>query len=188
MVTTLAASTFCSVSKGWRPGGTGPGTVRSSPTSASRGRHRRPPPDLVNAALGYGYAILLGECVAACQGAGLHPSFGLLHAEDDRCPSLALDLMEEFRPLIVDQVVAELVRRRSLTAEHTRRDTARNGVLLTEKGRQRLTAGIEDRLLTMTHHLGSGHRVPYRRLIQLQASGLVRLFRRGEPYESVPWR
>ena len=51
------------------------------PDVGFEGRYRRPPPDLVNAALGYGYAILLGGCVAACQGAGLHPSFGLLRAE-----------------------------------------------------------------------------------------------------------
>ena len=158
------------------------------PDVGFEGRHRRPPPDLVNAALGYGYAILLGDCTGACHAAGLHPSFGLLHREADRRPALALDLMEEFRPLIVDQVVAELVRRRSLTLEHTRRDTARGGTLLTEKGRQRLTAGIEDRLLTMTHHLGSGHRVSYRRAIRLQAAALVRLFRYGEPYEAITWR
>ncbi len=152
------------------------------------GRERRPPPDLVNAALGYGYAILLGECVAACQATGLHPSFGLLHSEEGRRPSLALDLMEEFRPLVIDQVVAELVRRQSLTTDHTRLDSRRGGVLLTEKGRQRLTAGIEDRLLTMAYHVGSGHRTSYRRSIQLQAAALARLFRHGEPYEAVRWR
>jgi CRISPR-associated protein Cas1 len=158
------------------------------PEVGFEGRHRRPPPDLINSALGYGYAVLLGECVAACHAVGLHPSFGLLHDEDARRPSLALDLMEEFRPLIVDQVVVELTRRRSLTAEHVRTDTARGGVLLTEKGRRRLTAGIEDRLLTTSHHFGSGHRTSYRRIIHLQASALNRLFRRGEPYEAIRWR
>lgn len=58
------------------------------------GRSRQPPGDLVNAALSYGYAIILGECVSALCVAGLDPAIGLLHAEQDRRPSLALDLMD----------------------------------------------------------------------------------------------
>ena len=62
------------------------------------GRSRQPPADAVNAALSYGYAILAGEAVSALCAAGLDPGIGLLHADADRRPSLALDLMEEFRP------------------------------------------------------------------------------------------
>jgi len=69
-----------------------------------------------------GYAILLGEAVSALCAAGLDPAIGLLHAEQDNRPSLALDLMEEFRPLIVDQVVISAARRRALTAAHGRRE------------------------------------------------------------------
>lgn len=151
-------------------------------------RQRRPPPDLVNSALGFGYAILLAECVSACHGSELHPSFGFLHRDAGRRPSLALDLMEEFRPLIVDQVVTELVRRRSLTTDHVRTHSGGRGVLLTDKGRRRLLAGLEDRLLTVALHLGSGHRVSYRRSIQLQAAAIARTIRHGEPYEAVLWR
>ena len=67
------------------------------------GRSRRPPRDLPNAALSYGYAILLSECVGALHAAGLEPSLGIAHAPTDKRPSLALDLMEQFRPLLVDQ-------------------------------------------------------------------------------------
>lgn len=158
------------------------------PGGTFQGRVSRPPPDLANAALGYGYAILASDCVAACRMVGLDPSFGLLHREEGRRPALALDLMEEFRPLIVDQVVVELCRRGQLKASHTRVDSARGGVLLTEKGRRALTAGLEDRLLTVAHHPGSGHKVSYRRQIQLQARALVRSIVHGEPYESVRWR
>ena len=66
------------------------------------GRSRRPPRDLPNAALSYGYAILLSECVGALHAAGLEPSLGIAHAPTDKRPSLALDLMEQFRPLLVD--------------------------------------------------------------------------------------
>ena len=78
------------------------------------GRSRRPPRDLPNAALSYGYAILLSECVGALHAAGLEPSLGIAHAPTDKRPSLALDLMEQFRPLLVDQTVMALLRTRKL--------------------------------------------------------------------------
>jgi CRISPR-associated endonuclease Cas1 len=84
------------------------------------GRSRRPPLDVVNAALSYGYTLLLGEAVAALAAAGLDPAIGLLHTDADRRPSLALDLIEEFRPLVVDQVVITAARTGRLGAEHGR--------------------------------------------------------------------
>ncbi len=65
------------------------------------GRSRRPPRDLPNAALSNGYAILLSECVGALHAAGLEPSLGIAHTPTDKRPSLALDLMEQFRLLLV---------------------------------------------------------------------------------------
>jgi CRISPR-associated endonuclease Cas2 len=82
------------------------------------GRSRRPPLDVVNAALSYGYAIPLGETFTALRAAGLDPAIGLLHADHERRPSLALDVMEEFRPLIVDQVVVTAATRGWLRPEH----------------------------------------------------------------------
>src|SRR5207248_2932970 len=88
------------------------------------GRSRRPPLDVVNAALSLGYTLLLGEAVAALAAAGLDPAIGLLHTDADRRPSLALDLVEEFRPLIVDQVVITACTGGRLTVEHGRKKTA----------------------------------------------------------------
>ena len=82
------------------------------------GRSRRPLRDLPNAALSYGYAILLSECVGALHAAGLEPSLGIAHAPTDKRPSLALDLMEQFRPLLVAQTVMALLRTRKLRPEH----------------------------------------------------------------------
>ena len=152
-------------------------------------RARRPPPDLVNSALGYAYAVLLGETNAACAAAGLDPTFGFLHEDHHKRPSLALDLMEEYRPLVVDQVVVELVRRRSLTTDQLRNDQYSKGVLLSEKGRRRLLAALEDRLLTIALHLPSRTRVSYRRSIQIQAMSITRSIRNQRiDYEPVRWR
>src|SRR5690606_26480585 len=115
------------------------------------GRSRQPPRDVVNAALSFGYTLLLGECEVAVYAAGLEPGLGILHAPQDRRPSLALDLMEEFRPLVVDQVVLTMVRGRQLRPEHGRPDKeGGSGVYLTKAGREALVAAYERRMLTET--------------------------------------
>lgn len=76
------------------------------------GRNRRPPLDSVNALLSFTYALLLHDCVAALASTGLDPSVGFLHTDRPGRPSLALDLMEEFRPLIADRLVAAVINRK----------------------------------------------------------------------------
>ncbi len=75
------------------------------------GRSRRPPKDALNALLSFGYMMLLGTITAAVQVVGLDVYLGCLHAPDNGKPSLALDLMEEFRPLLVDATVLRVVNR-----------------------------------------------------------------------------
>lgn len=153
------------------------------------GRQRNPPPDVVNAALSYGYAVLLGEAVSSCASAGLDPGAGFLHGDDARRPSLALDLMEEFRPHIVDTAVLELVRRGHLDSGDVRPDPHRPGVLLTEAARRRLLAALEDRLLSVAHHTPSGLRLTRRRHIYAQGAQLARCVSDTTyQYEPARWR
>ena len=107
------------------------------------GRSRRPPRDLPNAALSYGYAILLSECVGALHAAGLEPSLGIAHAPTDKRPSLALDLMEQFRPLMVDQTVMALLRTRKLRPEHGVVEAEAGGVWLGSDGKKILVDAYE---------------------------------------------
>ena len=107
------------------------------------GRSRRPPRDLPNAALSYGYAILLSECVGALHAAGLEPSLGIAHAPTDKRPSLALDLMEQFRPLLVDQTVMALLRTRKLRPEHSVVEAEAGGVWLGSDGKKILVDAYE---------------------------------------------
>jgi CRISPR-associated protein Cas1 len=113
------------------------------------GRSRRPATNLPNALLNYGYAILLGECISALTAAGLNPHIGLLHADEDGRPSLALDLMEEFRPYIVDQTVIQLLRKGSIDNSHRQKDESK-GIIITKQGKQILVSGYEHRMLTIT--------------------------------------
>ncbi|MEN2981631.1 MAG: CRISPR-associated endonuclease Cas1 [Thermus sp.] len=134
------------------------------------GRNRRPPQDPVNAALSYGYALLLGRVLLSVRLAGLHPEVGFLHAEGRRSPALALDLMEEFRVPVVDAVVVSAFRRGQLALAHAeRRD---GGVYLNEEGRRVLIGLLEERFLQeATHPLG--FRKPFGELLEVQASRLL---------------
>lgn len=153
------------------------------------GRSRRPPEDTINAALSYGYAILLGECVSALCAAGLDPALGLLHADDDHRPSLALDLMEEFRPLIVDQVVVSAARASQLRVEHGRREEGAAGVLLTSAGRQLVIDGYERRMLQRTRGALPGFAGTLRRHLYRQAERCgAFIYRDDRSWSGLSWR
>ena len=79
------------------------------------GRNRRPPRDPINAMLSFVYALLLNDCISALTTAGLDPAVGFLHSDRPGRPGLALDLMEEFRPLLADRTVLAIVNRRQIT-------------------------------------------------------------------------
>lgn len=83
-------------------------------TFEMRERTRRPPLDPINALLSFTYALLLHDCVAALTAVGLDPSVGFLHEDRPGRPSLALDLMEEFRPILADRVVLSVINRRQV--------------------------------------------------------------------------
>ena len=78
-------------------------------------RTRRPPRDAINCLLSYLYALVRHDCIAALTATGLDPFVGFLHAERPNRPSLALDLMEEFRPLLADRLAMTLINRRQIT-------------------------------------------------------------------------
>ncbi len=79
-----------------------------------RGRSRRPPLDPMNSLLSFLYGLLLQDCVAAATAAGLDPNVGFLHVDRPGRPGLALDLMEEFRPLLADRLALTLVNRQQV--------------------------------------------------------------------------
>ena len=154
-----------------------------------QGRNRRPPRDPANAALSLGYSLLLGEVVAALAAAGLDPHVGFLHVDEQGRPSLALDLMEEFRPLLVDAVVVACFRRGILDAASVHSDQQRGGVLLTDAARRRFLQAYEERLLATFAHVPSGQRTSYRRALFLQARQIADCIRGARAaYQPVSWR
>src|SRR5690606_9180058 len=97
-------------------------------------RNRRPPRDAVNALLSFGYALLTKECTVALLAEGLDPWWGFFHQPRHGRPALALDLMEEFRPLIVDSAVLTAINTGMVTTGHFTRSRA--ACILNEHGRK----------------------------------------------------
>lgn len=151
-------------------------------------RSRQPPLDVTNSALSFLYTVLLAEAVTAVCAAGLEPGIGVLHADDERRPSLALDLMEEFRPLIVDQVVVEAARQQRLTAQHGRAEEGRSGVLLTKAGREALLNAYERRMQTTTKGALIGFAGTWRRHLHRQAQRLQAAICSDEVWTGLTWR
>lgn len=150
-------------------------------------RSRRPPRDRVSSMLSFGYALLTMEVIAACEIAGLDPYVGYLHAEGRGRPSLALDLIEEFRCVVVDATVMRLVRTGAITVDDFRVDDER-GVLLTDDARRRYFAEYERRMLQMFSHPPSGRRVTYRVALSLQAALLGVAVETGASYMPMVWK
>jgi CRISPR-associated protein Cas1 len=145
--------------------------------------------DVFNSALGYGYAILLGECVSALMSCGLEPGVGMLHTEEDGRPSLALDLMEEFRPYVVDQVVLRLSRQGGLTAEHGQRMYQSSGIFLNREGKQAVVGAYERRMLQVTRGASSGFAGSIRRHLYHQAQALAQfVLGNREDWVGLSWR
>jgi CRISPR-associated protein Cas1 len=134
---------------------------------AANRRNRRPPKDEVNAVLSFLYAILVREVGTAVVRIGFDPYRGFLHQPHYGRPSLALDLMEEFRPIVADSVAIRMFNEGELTArDFVRRARA---VSLQPTGRRRVLAAFERRLSQTVMHPLLSYSVSYRRVIELQA-------------------
>ena len=143
------------------------------------GRERRPPRDALNCLLSFLYALVRHDCVAALTAVGLDPFVGFLHVDRPGRESLALDLMEEFRPF-AERLAITLLNRGELKPAHF---AEREGGAweLTEAGRKALVAAWQQRKLEETQHVQFKAKVRYGQLPFLQARILARAFRGDLP-------
>lgn len=143
----------------------------------TEGRNRRPPTDPVNAMLSFGYALLTRAFVVALTAVGFDPYRGFFHQPRYGRPALALDMMEPFRPLVVDSTVLTAVN----NGEVRPTDFVESplGTNLSDTGRKRFIATFERRMAQEISHPLFGYRVEYRRLLEIQARLLGR-FLTGE--------
>lgn len=131
------------------------------------GRNRRPPRDPVNALLSFTYALLTKEWTVALLLAGLEPLLGVYHQPRFGRPALALDLMEEMRPIIADSVVVNVLNTGAVTADDF--VVMREAVSLKPKARKSLLMAYERRMDQLVTHPVFGYRISYRRVLEVQA-------------------
>ncbi len=151
-------------------------------------RARRPPPDPVNVLLSFGYTLLTRQVESAVSLVGLDPYVGALHEVAYGRPSLALDLVEEFRTIIVDSVVIRSLNTGQITAaDFSPGESAGRPVVLSDGARRRFIAAFEARLGTSVRHPVTREQMTYRRALEIQARLLARCLREGRP-DYTPFR
>jgi CRISP-associated protein Cas1 len=148
------------------------------------GRVKRPPTDPVNALLSFGYTVLANQIVSLLCVVGLNPYLGMLHRPGYGKPALALDLLEEFRPVVVDSVVISLVNTGQLSPSDF--DEELGAYRLKDAPRKLFLHKLEERLNEVIQHPLFGYRVSYRRCIELQARLLAKWLL-GEVAHYVPF-
>ncbi len=134
-------------------------------------RLRRPPPDPVNCLLSIAYTLLYQNCVTAAEAAGLDSGVGFLHGIHHGRASLAVDLMEEFRPVIADSVVLTVLNKRMLRPEQFQ-STATGGVTLAPDGWSVVATQYQKRLNAAVRAPGRSTRTTCRKLLEIQARQL----------------
>jgi CRISPR-associated protein Cas1 len=135
-------------------------------------RNRRPPRDAVNALLSLGYSMLAKDLTVSCYAVGFDPLMGFYHQPRFGRPALALDLMEPFRPLIVDSAVINAINTRMVTPSDF--ISTGNSVALKPPGRKAFYRAYELRMDSLVTHPEFAYRVSYRRLLEIQARMLAR--------------
>ncbi len=148
------------------------------------GRNRRPPRDPVNCLLSYAYSMLTKDLTATVLGVGFDPYLGVYHKPRFGRPALALDLAEEFRPLIADSVVVNVINNGEIRA--TGFTVRAQGVALTNNARRSFLAAYERRLDHEVTHPTYGYRITYRRVLEVQAR-MLGAYLLGEIPEYVPF-
>lgn len=162
--------------------------LRNKEFFAFRGRVRRPPTDPVNAMLSLFYTVLANDCASALEGVGLDSYVGFLHSDRPGRRSLALDLMEELRPVIVDRFVVTAINTQLISKRHfVMRETGE--VRLTEAGRKRLFEAWQERKRDELTHPFLRERVPWGLVPHIQALLLSRTIRGDlDGYPPLLWK
>jgi CRISPR-associated protein Cas1 len=143
-------------------------------------RSRRPPRDPINAMLSFIYTLLVNECIAACEGVGLDPQVGFLHALRPGRPALALDLMEELRAPLADRFVLTLINRGQIKADDFI-ERPGGAIYLTDDARKNVLTAYQKRKQEEITHTIVATKMPLGLICHIQARLLARYLRGDIP-------
>jgi CRISPR-associated protein Cas1 len=158
------------------------------PAFVFSGRNRRPPLDPVNALLSFVYTLLVHDCRSALEGVGLDPCVGYLHCDRPGRPSLALDLMEEFRSFFAERLVLSLINLKQIQAKDFS-DSAGGAVTMTDDARKEVLTAWQKRKQEEITHPYLGEKCKAGLLPHLQAQLLARHLRGDlDAYPPFIWK
>ena len=153
-----------------------------------KNRNRRPPTDNVNALLSFLYTLLMLDCRSALESVGLDPQVGYLHADRPGRPSLALDLMEEFRPVIADRIALSMINRQQLKKADFNK-TESGAVLMKDDSRKKLIIEYQEKKKGEVVHPFLNEKMQTGLLFHIQALLLSRHLRGDlDGYPPYIWR
>mgnify|MGYP004706445253 CR=1 FL=1 len=146
------------------------------------GRNKRPPLDPFNSILSLGYSIILNEIYGKIEGKGLNPYFGILHKDREKHPTLASDLMEEWRAVLIDTLAMSMLNGHELLKEDFRKDNETGAVFLENDGFKKYIGKLEKRLHSDSNYLSYiDYRVSFRRALDLQVNQLCNAIETNDP-------
>jgi CRISPR-associated protein Cas1 len=130
------------------------------------GRSKQPPRNEINSLISFGNMMCYSECLRAIHQTQLNPTISFLHTPGERRFSLALDLAEVFKPLLVDRVIFKVLNKREIQANDF--EQRLNSVVLKEKAKKTFVTSFEERLQETIQHRNLKRNVSYKHLIKLE--------------------
>lgn len=149
-------------------------------------RVKRPPENMINALISFGNSMVYSTVLSEIYNTQLNPTVSYLHEPSERRFSLALDLSEIFKPILVDRLIFYLVNKRMLSEDDFEKDL--NYCLLNDKGRKIFIKEYDERLKKTIKHRELNRKVSYKRLIRLEAYKLIKHILGSKEYKPfVMW-
>lgn len=145
------------------------------------GRSKQPPRNEVNALLSFGNMMCYSFCLRAIHQTQLNPTISYLHSPGERRYSLALDLAEIFKPILIDRTIFKVLNRKELQSKHF--NTSLNKCILNEAGKKIFVKAIEDRMSETVQHRSLKRNVSYRHLVKLECYKLSKHLLGMEEYK-----
>lgn len=146
------------------------------PEFAFTGRSRRPPLDPFNSMISLGYSIILNEFYGKLEGKGLNPYFGFMHKDREKHPTLASDLMEEWRAVLIDSAVLSMLNGHELVPDDFYTPEGEMGVFLDKEAFRKYIKKLDTKFRTQNKYLSYiGESISFRKAMDLQVAQLVKV-------------
>lgn len=150
-------------------------------------RSKRPPLDPFNSMISLGYSIILNEIYGKLEAKGLNPYFALMHKDREKHPTLASDLMEEWRVVLVDATVMSMINGHEISKEDFYYDHESPGVYLTQAGFKAFIRKMESKIRTQVRYLSYiDYPVSFRRALDLQINQYTKMLETGDVNQYHP--